>query len=113
MHGPSLPDDSAGRVFFYGRTSGWKSPLYGEIYRTYWEYTGAYRAIDGVCDAGPFRPIGVIMPISLSIPMQYIRTVTRNILSFLFVFLFLFLFCIPVYTEMTCIFVADKDAETA
>lgn len=77
------------------------------------EYTGVYRAIDGVCDAGPFRPIGVIMPISLSIPMQYIRTVTRNILSFLFVFLFLFLFCIPVYTEMTCIFVADKDAETA
>lgn len=88
---------------------------------TYREYTGAYRAIDGVYDAGPFRPIGVIMPISLSIPMQYIRTVTRNILSFLFVFLFLcffvflflFLFCIPVYTEMTCIFVADKDAETA
>ncbi len=32
------------------------------------EYTGVYRAIDGVCDAGPFRPIGVIMPISLSIP---------------------------------------------
>lgn len=38
---------------------------YREKYR---EYTGAYRAIDGVCDAGPFRPIGVIMPISLSIP---------------------------------------------
>ncbi|WP_346683112.1 hypothetical protein [Megasphaera stantonii] len=34
---------------------------------TYREYTGAYRAIDGVCDAGPFRPIGVIMPISLPI----------------------------------------------
>lgn len=80
---------------------------------TYREYTGAYRAIDGAYDAGPFCSIGVIMPISLSIPMQYIRTVTRNILSFLFVFLFLFLFCIPVYTEMTCIFVADKDAETA
>lgn len=80
---------------------------------TYWEYTGAYRTIDGVCDAGPFRPIGVIMPISLSIPMQYVRTVTRNVLSVLFVFLFLFLFCIPVYTEMTCIFMADKDAETA
>lgn len=37
---------------------------YREKYR---EYTGAYRAIDGVCDAGPFRPIGVIMPISLPI----------------------------------------------
>lgn len=77
------------------------------------EYTGLYRANIGAYGAGPMGPIGVIMPISLSIPMQYIRTVTRNILSFLFVFLFLFLFCIPVYTEMTCIFVADKDAETA
>lgn len=37
---------------------------YREKYR---EYTGVYRAIDGVCDAGPFRPIGVIMPISLPI----------------------------------------------
>ena len=35
---------------------------------TYREYTGAYRAIDGAYDAGPFRPIGVIMLISLSIP---------------------------------------------
>ena len=77
-----------------------KSPLYGEsTWETYREYTGAYRAIDGACDAGPFRPIGVIMPISLSIPAAS-TSVPLRVTSYLFFlyFCFLFLFCIPAIT---------------
>lgn len=38
---------------------------YREKYR---EYTGVYRANIGAYDAGPMDPVGVIMPIFLSIP---------------------------------------------
>ena len=67
MHGLSLPDDSAGSFFVIGGNPFGNRRHTAKYIGTYREYTGAYRAIDGVCDAGPFRPIGVIMPISLSI----------------------------------------------